>query len=607
MKNAKDLFLEKLIIGDGAMGTWFAGNYHKPISDCEIANLTEPEIIKNIHLDYLDAGAQLLRSNTFAMINHETIENLSEISRLATSGFQIAVDAVKTSGKNAWVAADFGPVYGPTLQECIAAWEVATNSFIDAGADLFILETFADPQEVRELASIIREKKSDAVIIASFAISADGYTRKAIPLQQLDKIVQNMTEIDIFGLNCGIGPTHMRQLISNISEHGKPMSLMPNSGYPRMENQRMVFGTTPEYYAENASELYHPRLKIIGGCCGTTPEHIAALTTRIKQEKVIKPTQAANLPSADLKAAQENYSSQITTSTLEKKLTLKHFVTVCELDPPKNSDLNQLIAAAYELKSAGVDAVTIADSPLARVKLDPIIAAARLMRETGISVLPHLTCRDRNVNSLRSLILGAHSEGIRQLLLITGDRIPESDRGFVKPVFNVNSTQLIELAAQMNSDVFINEPFQLAAAADLGSANCQAELNRILKKQEAGASVLLTQPVYTWSDDSAWLAQKIRDSGLKLLIGLMPLVSYRNANYMQQEVPGITIPQEIISQFEPDMAKEQAEDIGIKQINNLIDSLHKFCDGFYLIAPFNRAYLISKLMNKINSISEVED
>ncbi|NLW12270.1 MAG: bifunctional homocysteine S-methyltransferase/methylenetetrahydrofolate reductase [Clostridiaceae bacterium] len=602
-----------LILADGAMGTWYVNKYHKSLADCENDNIDTPVIIREIHYDYIQAGAILIRTNTFALLNTESCQDPARIGELAAAGFRIAKAAGSKSDHPILIGADFGPVYGLEPEQYLPAWQSAVNAFIVEGAELFVLETFAGIQEMLPLLEMIKKAKPDAIILASFAISADGFTRKGLSLTELDQLVSEIEYIDIFGLNCGVGPTHLRQILSKIAEEGKPLSLMPNSGYPRLENQRMVFGSTPEYFASSALELKHPRLRILGGCCGTTPLHINELNMLLHKTKSTSDMQSkakSSLPSI-IRSDDSTETSRPEESTQRRiddkfinKLAQGEFITVCELDPPRNSDMQKILAAAHELKDSSIDAITISDSPLARVKLDPIVAASRIYRETGMPVLPHLTCRDRNVNALISIIMGAHSEGIRQLLLVTGDRLPESDRGFVKPVFNVSSTGMLDLVTQLNKDMFIDDPVLLSAACDLGVSRPEAELKRVLEKQKNGASLFLTQPVYCWDNDKAQLAASIRAAGLKLLIGLMPLVSFRNASYMDQEVPGIRIPAETINAFRPDMTREEAEQTGLKQILDLAAEVKQHADGFYLIAPFNRAYLIKEFMNRFKQTEE---
>jgi len=597
MRPAHDILQVPFCLADGAMGSWFAQQSGLSPADCEAANLSQPQLIRQIHQAYVSAGARFLRTNTFAAASQYDPSQPDRLRDIVRSGWQIALDC---SDDQSFVAADFGPVYGLDTKETQQAWQIVIDTFIESGAELFIFETFSDPDELLPWSRLIRHRCPRSVIIASFALSPDGVTRKGIPLASVALRMESEPSIDIWGFNCGIGPTHMRDLIQQLPDDGKPLTLMPNSGYPRLENQRLVYGSTPAYYAETVSDLRLPRVKLIGGCCGTTPRHIAALTDRLRQPAAFRQNKAPSRP--DERPAAILPATGITLAEkLDQAARQNRPLLVCELDPPMDSDMTLLIRSARQLRASGIDAVTVADSPLARVKLDPIVAAARLQRETGITTLPHLTCRDRNANALRSSLLAMHSEGIRQVLAITGDAIPESDHGFVRPVFNLNSQGLLALISQMNHDIFPSSPLLAAAALDPGVANPQAELRRLNAKKAAGATLVLTQPVY----DSARieLIRQARQIGLKVLIGIMPLVSYRNALYLSQEIPGIRIPAEVIARFHPEQPREQSIQIGIDLCVSLMDELKEAADGFYLIAPFNRADIIIDLCRQSQGLA----
>ena len=259
--------------------------------------------------------------------------------------------------------------------------------------------------------------------------------------------------------------------------------------------------------------------------------------------------------------------------------------------------MEPLVSAARTLQQAGLDALTLADSPMARVKLDSVVCAARLFRETGLPVLPHLCCRDRNANSLRAILLAAHSEGIRQVLAITGDAIPESERGFVKPVFNLNSVGLLQMIRQMNQDQFAGDPLLAVAAVDPGVQNPDAEFARVMRKKEQGATVFLTQPVF--DGKGLPLIRRMRAEGLKVLIGLMPLVSYRNAQFLSQEVPGIRIPESLLNRFSAEQDKTSALATGLAIARELAAMVRPDADGFYLITPFNRSEWILRLLGDL--------
>jgi homocysteine S-methyltransferase len=585
MRPAQALLQDNLILADGAMGTYFAQISTEEIATCEAANLSRPDLIRRIHRQYLDAGARLLRTNTYAAVSVAGPEQPDQLRRLIRQGYEIAADC---AGPDTFVAADLGPAYGLDDEQSLAGNLMAIETFLSCQADLFLFETFADPAELLPLVRQLRLWAPQVVVLASFALSPDGLTRKGIPLSQVAEIMEGSPEIDIWGLNCGIGPTHLAEQVHTLSRSGKPLTLMPNSGYPRLEHQRLVFGSAPDYFARVVAGLADTRVRILGGCCGTTPRHVAALARALGQARI------AQKPSAEPVQPQPNRTQPRRPTPLTDKLSAGIFTVVCELDPPRDSQLDTLIASAGELAACGIDALTLADSPMSRVRLDPIVCAARLHRETAIPVLPHLCCRDRNANALRASLLALHSEGIRQVLAITGDAIPESERGFVKPVFNLSSIGLLQMISQMNLELFRDDPLHGFAAVDPGAPNQEAEYTRVCRKRDAGASVFLTQPVF----DGGGLAliRRMRSAGLKVLVGLLPLVSYRNAQFLSHEIPGIRIPQALLDRFTPDLDRATARANGIAIAAELAEHFRADADGFYLIAPFNSSSLIAGLI-----------
>ncbi len=588
MKKASALLNHHLLLSDGAMGTYYRQLAGAGALACEAANTGNPDLIRQIHREYIAAGSRLIRTNTFATAALFGDQDPSALIDNIRAGYRLAQEC---AGDLAWVAADIGPVYNLDPEPAASASRLAVQTFLDEGADLFIFETFADPDDFLQLSHWIKQQNPEAVIIASLSISADGYTQKGLPLSLLTETLENDPAVDIWGINCGIGPTHLKKLLERMDFTGKPMTLMPNSGYPRRENQRLMFDSDPAYFAQLTASLVNARTRIIGGCCGTTPDHIRALSDQLKQPGLTKATKRQAMP------AKQPDRYAIRGASLAEKIDRGKFVLLCELDPPADSRMDKIIGAAKQLQLADFDAITVADSPLARVRMDPVGCASRLMRETGLPVLPHLCCRDRNVNAIRSLILSAHADGIRQILAVTGDAIPESDRGFVQSVFNLNSQTLLKQISQMNQDLFKDDPLLAAAALDPGVANPQAELARVLRKQEQGARIILTQPVYDLTGID--LIRAVRSHGLKVMVGLMPLVSYRNARYMSQEVPGINIPRQTLEQFNPEQSREDAVETGIRLTVEIARLLRQDADGFYLIAPFNRADIIVRIRERL--------
>ena len=274
MRSAVEILNSELILADGAMGTYYSTLAGSSAVDCELANIDNPDLIRRIHQEYMAAGSRLLRTNTFAAAALLGTDDPDKLAAIIRAGYLLAAE---TADKTTFVAADIGPVYNLDAETALAANQIVVNTFLQLGAELFIFETFADPAEILPLCQQIKDHAPQSVIIASFAMSADGMTRNGLSLKHLAQIMEQSPWIDIWGFNCGIGPMLMAELACELPGNGKPMTLMPNSGYPRLENQRLVFGSTPEYFAQASSSLRINRTRLIGGCCGTTPQHIRAL------------------------------------------------------------------------------------------------------------------------------------------------------------------------------------------------------------------------------------------------------------------------------------------------------------------------------------------
>lgn len=362
---------------------------------------------------------------------------------------------------------------------------------------------------------------------------------------------------------------------------------MPNAGYPSTENRRTVFTATPEYFAAQTARLIPLKLNAVGGCCGTTPKFIQLLNDYVQHPDKTPPPPAAYPVRARQKAP---LSSRLAEDG--------GFILAAELDPPESADLSRLLSAARILKDSGVSVVTVSDSPLGHSRMDSVICSAKIQRETGMEALPHICCRDKNLNALRSSLLGAHCEGIRAVLAVTGDAIPESDRGLVKPVFNVDSTRLMELISKLNDDIFSDAPITIGGAFDPAPRKQAYSLSRLTKKQKNGAGFVLTQPVF--SEDCLPSIDLARQQGVKVLVGLMPLVSFRNASFMKNEVPGINIPDALVERFRPDMSREEAAAVGIEITVELARLFRPHADGFYFMTPFNRAEIIRSVIQQLS-------
>lgn len=591
----KELFKnQSTVLTDGAMGTYFSKLTGLSSELCEKANVDNSKIIKRIHSEYISAGAKIIRTNTFSANSFSLGVTHTELAEIIRQGYTIASECAENK---AVVCADIGALYenSDIPRDIVSEYHFIADRFIECGAKTFIFETLSNLESVMPAIDYILEKVPDAEIITSFTILPDSHTRSGISIQNILKsIIKNQDKISMAGLNCGCGASQIYKFaipfFSYISENTKLYTIiMPNAGYPSIENQRTVFTSTPLYFAEQTARFNLPYINAVGGCCGTEPVFIKLLGEALSKNPVLPKKNDEDFKKINIQKIR--FSSQIT----EDK-----FLIAAELDPPNNSDLSKLIKAACILKNSGVNIITVSDSPLGHAKMDSVLCSAKIKREVGIEVLPHICCRDKNINALRSTLFGAHCEGIRAVLAVTGDHIAETDRGVVKPVFNISSTQLMSLISQMNEDIFADSPVSIGGAFDPVPKKKVFSLNRLDKKINCGANFVLTQPVF--SEDAFDAIDQARQKGVKVFAGIMPMVSYRNANFMKNEIPGMTIPQELVDRFSPDMTREQSTEIGIEIATELAVKLRPHSDGFYFVTPFNRAEVIAAVIDNIRNI-----
>ena len=586
---------DKTIVTDGALGTYYHGLTGDYGTLPEWANIYNPELIQRIHRDYLNAGADIIRTNTFSANPITLKADMDRTGAVICAGIQCARSAVSGFPGKA-IAASIGPIpeadvdgAASDAEMILGYYRQITDIILGQGVDCFFFETFSSTEFLLPLASEIKQKHPDAFIAVLFALTPDGYTRKGVPCIRIIKDTLQ-GPIDAVGLNCGVGPGHMLKFIQDMDFEGKTLAALPNAGYPEILHERTVYTNTPDYFAAQLLRMRDLGVRIIGGCCGTAPEHIQALKKGLAGSS---PSYVKRVsPTPRIKEMQR----------IEKPLTDIWEREGCpiyvEIDPPQNADLNGILDIAHMLKESGADIITVADSPLGRARMDSVMTANRIKREVEIDVLPHICCRDKNIIALRSALLAAYGEGVRSVLAVTGDPVPEAVRGEIRNVFNLNSYTLIELIQSMNQDVFSKDPITVGAALNLNGRKPEAELNRMAKKAEMGAAFFLTQPIFDMQV-LQWLKHTKDASGGKVLGGILPLISYRNAQFLNNEIPGIRIPPETIARFHPEMDRDEAEQTGLKIACDMADQMKPYIDGFYLIMPFRRVEMICRLMKYI--------
>lgn len=576
---------------DGAFGTYY--NLLNPQDDyCELANITDPDTVYKIHKEYLLAGVNAIKTNTFGVNSLMTSDNY-EAEDILRNGYQLALRA--TEGTDAVVFADIGYIHSDD-DEISKEYIRIAQTFISCGAKYFLFETCAEYDILRPAIDYIKTVVPDAYIIVSFAVSQDGYTLKGHYYKDLIQQATSNPYIGATGLNCICGPSHLFSLIKEIDLSGLHFIAMPNAGYPSTINGRTVYQDNAEYFANRLVNIYNLGVNIIGGCCGTTPEHI-----RLTIEKI-----SGAYPNTSITTSYSSPKSPPTTSTnvFESYLNSGKKVIAVELDPPIDTDCDYIITAAKKLRLAGADIITVADSPLARTRADSIMIAAKIKREVGIEVLPHLSCRDKNHISIKGSLMGANIEGISSVLAITGDPVAPTDRGNYKGVFSMNSYNLISFINSLNTEVFTQSPFYIGGALNISMPQFEPELKRAKRKIENGASFLLTQPLF--SDESIENLYTARQNlDCKILAGILPFASYRNALFLNNEVTGIDIPDDLLQELK-DKTPEEVIPLSIKFSTGIIHKAYEACDGFYLMTPLKKTDLICSLIEQIREIEQTE-
>ena len=580
----------KPLLFDGGMGTYYKA---KPGTECEQGNLLDPAGVRKVHREYLAAGAEAIKTNTFGLPRMAAARQ-PDWQALARAGWKLAAEAAVETG--AAVFADLGPAPDTEAAPAGSIYTAVAGCFVEQGAKNFLFETLSSDAGVLEAVQAVKAQVPDAFVLISFAVLPDGYTREGMYSKDL---VRRMTEsglVDAVGFNCVSAPGAMRALMQQLGGSKLPLSVMPNAGYPVVTRTQVKYQGKPEYFAKELARIAAEGVRILGGCCGTTPAHIAALRAALDA-----------LPAVE-KAAPAVQVSTPEAPTVEKddaflrKLNAGKKVIAIELDSPKDADLTNYLAGAKRLQAAGADLLTIADCPIARARMDSSLVACRVHRELGLCTLPHMTCRDRNLNATKALLLGLYAEGVREVLAITGDPIPTAERDEVKNVYQFNSRKLAQYIVSLAGEGReMPSPMTVFGALNLNARNFEVELRRAGEKLENGMSGFLTQPVL--SEQAVENLRRTRETlgeRAKILAGIMPVVSQRNAIFMENEVNGIHVAEGIIEAF-AGLDREQGEALGLEISLKMAREALPYADGFYLMTPFNRVALMERLIARLKT------
>lgn len=586
----RELLAQGVLLFDGATGTALCAQSGEGEA-VERLCLTQPQRVLALHRAYLTAGCKAIKTNTFAAHVSLACKNKDDQKTLIRAAYDLARRA--GDAYDAAVFADIGPA--PTDADSAAACYIAmAEQYLNVGATCFLFETMQSGEGLAEAAAHIKVSCPDAWIMVSFAADADGFTRAGEQASALALQMSACGAVDAIGLNCICGAYHIRQLLSTLDVGDKWMSAMPNAGYPHVEEGRTYYDSAPAYYAQQVMECVKAGARIVGGCCGTTPEHIRQIA------RLLGTPMPPRVRMGDEKAAQPPEKG--CRSRIQRRLEQGRRITLVELDPPRSADIGGFMEGARQLEQAGADAITIADCPIGRARMDSSLLACKLSRELGIEALPHMTCRDRNVNATKALLLGLSMENVHNVLAVTGDPIPTGDRGSVKSVYQFNSRVLAKFIRGLGESGEA-EPFFVCGGLNINAVRFDSELDRAKEKMDCGVSAFLTQPVL--SEQAALHLERARDElrGAKLIGGLFPVVSEKNAWFLQSEVHGITVDEAVVRAY-AGLDRAQGEDMAVRLCREAASRISPFVDGYYIMTPFQRVELVCRVIRATRNLAE---
>jgi methionine synthase I (cobalamin-dependent)/5,10-methylenetetrahydrofolate reductase len=600
----KASFIKKLqksvLVCDGAMGTvlYSQGIF---INRCfDELNLSDPDMVRKVHQAYVAARADILETNTFG----------ANIFKLKPHGLEAKVHLINRRGAelarmaaeenpSVLVAGSIGPL-GVRLQplgtlkplEASAAFRQQAEGLLQGGVDLFILETFSDLNEIILALQVIKEI-SDLPVVAQMTFNEEG---KALLGATPEAVVEALGKAgaDVVGANCSVGPQPMLDVIESMAKAGAGLiAAQPNAGNPRIIEGRVLYMSTPEYHAEFARRFIAAGANIVGGCCGTTPEHIKAIANAVRALHPHK--QAASVVTGPKKEISVEVTPRETKSALAARLG-KKFVISVEVLSPRGIDPSAVLAGVRKLVGFGVDAINIPDGPRASARMSPMALAQLIERTLPVETILHYCCRDRNLLGMQSDLLGAYALGLRNILLVTGDPPKFGNYPDATAVFDVDSIGLTRIVQGLNHgyDIAgnpIGEPtsWHIGVGANPAAIDFELEINRLYQKAEAGAEFILTQPVFEAEQLQCFL-DRIRDINLPILAGVMPLTNYRMVEFLNNEVPGVTVPEHVGQRIARASSSEEASKIGIHIAQEAIlqAKQNDKVAGLYLMPPFTK-------------------
>lgn len=610
-----DRLSQRTLLADGAMGTLIheAG---VPMGTCfDQLNLTNPDLISSIHRAYIGAGAEIIETNTYGANRLKLAEyGLEEqVRAINLKAVKIARDAREVVGRETFVVGSVGPTHTAMdplthveLEQLAPIYVEQISALLEGGVDAICIETISDLREMVTAVNAVRAA-SDLPVIAMHAFGEDETTPGG---NSVIEIVATLLDlgVDVIGANCSVGPNQMLPIVQTMSSllgestrRDLPIATMPNAGWPARVGGRFVFGSTPEYLGQFAGEAVLAGARIIGGCCGTTPEHTRQMRAAVDEigGDAVKPIAVIKLPAA------YEYEQDVEDAPTELRSKLGNEFVICvEIDPPRGLNPKKALDGARLLKDAGVTAINVADSPMARVRMSALMMSHLIQHEVGVEAIVHFTTRDRSLMAIQSELLGAHAAGVRNILALTGDPPSLGDYPDSSAVYDIDSIGLIKVLTRMNegtdwsgSPLGRNASFTIACAVDPTRDDLELEASRLKQKIEAGAHLVMTQPIYevgVWQRFLDVFGGKIP---VPVMIGILPLQSARHAEFLHNEVPGITLTEAVLQRMRNAGPNGRAE--GVEMARELLLDLIPHVEGVYLMPSFGRYEVAAEVLQGV--------
>ena len=600
------------LLCDGAMGTLLYARGVSLDACFDVLNLNNPRVVQSIHADYIAAGADCIETNTFGanrfkLAVHGMDGRVREINR---QGVALARDVRESSGRDVLVLGSIGPLgkyLAPlgtvTTEEAQAAFLEQAEALLEGGVDAFVVETMSDLDEAALAVTAVRSI-TDLPIVAQVAFTDDGATFTGRSAAEVGRFLR-MLPIQALGANCSVGSSTLFEVLEQMQPEagGLPLAIQPNAGLPSRIGERLIYLSSPAYMAEYADRMVDAGARLVGGCCGTTPQHIAAMRTMLDQKRPGRGGGARPTVTVRPAAVSESPGLHVARppTLLGRKLAAREFVVTVELDPPRGHTVEKLVQGAKLLKERGVDIVDINDGSLGRVRM-AVLPTALLVREaTGLDINMHFTCRDRNLMGIQADLLGAHALDVRNILAMTGDPPRAGDYANATAVFDVDGVGLIEILRRMNEGLdatgsSIGEPtsFWVGAALNPAAEDVEREVDRFHRKLQAGARWIQTQPIYDLELLDRFLA-RAGGSPVPVFVGILPLHSARHAEFLHNEVPGIAIPDLVRRRLRE--SGDGALRAGIEMAQRLVRDVRTRYAGAYLMPSFGRFEVVAEVLD----------